>query len=311
MYIHLGMSHKNTRDLIDHEANRSVIRSLSTAATTLREHPIILLGALLFVIVSDLAYLPRLGVPMPRPVAPIIQAISILAMFILPFVIAGFIGMINAGIDGSTNVRRLFNSGRSNYVSMLGATVVFVLLMTVFGTGLAIIINAIGAGFAVPMFIGSIVLRIDIQVGVISVIGLLVVVFLQFFAAAIVVSDARAIRSFSRSAGLVQQNFRSVLGYTLIFALLSFLPRVLDIALFMMAVEEFPDPAAGQIGYVIASEPLLALSVVLAVILGTLATAFAWTYYVAYYRSLLSDTTGTAAQATTTPETSEDTAGSV
>lgn len=52
------MSHENTRDLIDHDANRHVIRSLSTAATTLREHPIILLGVFLFVIVSDLTHLP-------------------------------------------------------------------------------------------------------------------------------------------------------------------------------------------------------------------------------------------------------------
>lgn len=108
---------------------------------------------------------------------------------------------------------------------MLGASVLFLFLLS--GTEFTFVINAIGAGFTLPMMIGPTVYQIDIQVGVISVIGLLLVVFLQFSPVAIVVSDDRAIDSLIHSAGLVWQNFLSVLGYTLIVALLSFLPRVL------------------------------------------------------------------------------------
>ena len=67
-----------------------------------------------------------------------------------------------------------------------------------------------------------------------------------------------------------------------------FILRVPEMGLFFLAVE-LPDPEAGQASYVIASEPLFALSIVLALTLETVTTALTWTYHVAYYRLIHSD----------------------
>jgi hypothetical protein len=56
--------------------------------------------------------------------------------------------------------------------------------------------------------------------------------------------------------------------------------------LFFAAVE-LPEPEAGASGYVVVSEPLLALSVALGLLLGTLAATLAWTYHVSFYRSMV------------------------
>lgn len=253
----------------------SAIRSITTAVATVRENPIILVGSLLFVIVGELTLLPQFS----GPSASI--GFSILIFVLWPFLIAGFIGMVDAALDGSTNVGQLLQSGRSKYVSMLGATVLFTILMIVLG-----IVTTVTA------MIGVIDTGAGITVGAILFVGFLFIVFISivfhFYDTAIVVSDANALGAFSHSASLVRRNFPDVISYIVLFYLISFIPRVPDMGLFFLAVE-LPDLEAGQASYVIASEPLFALSIVLALTLGTVTTAVAWTYHVAYYRSIQSD----------------------
>lgn len=259
----------------------SAIRSISTAVTTLRENPIILVGGLLFVIVGELSLLPLFSGPV------VTVGLFLIQIFVLwPFIIAGFIGMVNAAIDDSTNVGQLLQSGRSNYVPMLGATVLFTILMMVLGivTAVATIIGAVGTDT-------SIISGAALFVGFLFIV--LISIVFHFYDTAIVVSDTNTLGAFSHSASLVRRNFLNVIGYIVLFSLISFIPRVPDMGLFFLAVE-LPNPEAGQTSYVIASEPLFALSVVLAVTLGTVTTALAWAYHVAYYRSIHSDDVHTA-----------------
>ena len=255
----------------------TAIRSVSTALRTIRDHPILLAGGLAF------AALGELGGPVVG------TGLSIAFLLVWPFVIGGMIGMIDAGLDGETGFDRFLVEARSNYLSMLGALVLFVLTIGVVYVGMVVLTIVVGLVGGIALFslgdgdaLGAGLLLIGLFLASLLVV-FLVFVFLQFFYAAVAVSDAGAIGSLSKSAGLVRANFLSVLGYSVIFFLLTFVPWIPDTVLFFLAVE-LPDAEAGS-GYAVVSEPLLALSVGLGLLLGTLAATFAWTYHVTFYRS--------------------------
>ncbi|MCH7660923.1 MAG: hypothetical protein IH933_10205 [Euryarchaeota archaeon] len=255
------------------------INSLSTAVTTLRENPVILVGGLFFAIFGELSVFAQFAGPFAG------LGLTVFWILLWPFVLAGFIGLVHAGLDGETSVGRFFSTGRSNYLSMLGATVAFFVLFGTIVAGAVIFaaIAAVGAGgTGLAIVTGAVIVFLPAAV---------LYVFLQFYDTGVVISDTGAIGAFSHSAGLVRRNFLSVIGYSILFWLLSFAPRLPDMALFFLAVE-FPDPEAGQGSAMVVSEPLFVLSVVLGLTLGTLAIALAWTYHVVYYRSILPEPAG-------------------
>ena len=265
----------------------TAIQSVSTALRTIRDHPILLAGGLLFAAFGELSALAQLGGSVVG------FGLSLGFLLVWPFVIAGLIGMIDAGLDGDTGFDRFLAAARSNYLSMLGAFLLFVVTIVAVYIGMFVLTMVVGLVGGVALFslgdggaLGAGLLLLGLFLASLLVV-FLVFVFLQFLYAAVVVSDAGAIGSLSKSAGLVRANFLSVLGYSVIFLLLTFVPRIPDTVLFFTAVE-LPDAEAGT-GYAVVSEPMLALSVALGLLLGTLAATLAWTYHVSFYRSMIDE----------------------
>lgn len=252
----------------------SAISSLSTAATVLRNNPAILLVGVLFVLLSEVAVL------LDAYVSPLAQLLVYpLSFLVTPFLLGGIITMIDEGLDGSTRLGSFVRGGKENYVSMLGATVLFVAIImgvSFLGTLLMVFVG-IGAAAA-----GGGVGGVAIGAVLLFVVMALLFMFLQFYDAAIVVSDARAIESFSHSVGLVRRNFLSVVGFSVVFFVIGLIGQGPGMALYLSAVE-FTE--TGET--VIASESTLLLSVAVTLVLGTIAMAYAYTYFVTYYRSLL------------------------
>ncbi|WP_331234324.1 DUF7847 domain-containing protein [Natronorarus salvus] len=188
------------------------IRSVSTAVRTIRDHPILLAGGLVFAALGELSALGQLGGP------AVSVGLSFAFLLVWPFAIAGLVGMANADLDGETGLDRFLPEARSNYLSMLGATILFVLAILVVYVAMFVLTMVVGIVGGVALFslgeggvLGAGLLLLGLILASLLVV-VLAFVFLQFFYAAVVVSDESAIGSLSASVGLVRENFLGVLG---------------------------------------------------------------------------------------------------
>nr|WP_244510217.1 hypothetical protein [Natronobacterium texcoconense] len=204
-----------------------------------------------------------------------------LSLLVTPFLLGGIITMIDEGLEGTTRLGSFVRGGKENYVSMLGATVLFaVIIMGVSFMG-GILMMIVGVGTAAA---GGGLVGMGIGFVLLMVVMALLVMFLQFYDAAIVVSDARAIDSFSQSVSLVWNNFLSVVGFTIVFFVISLIGQGPGMALYLSAIE-FTETGETAI----ASESTLFLSIAVTLVLGTFAFAYSYSYLVSYYRSILED----------------------
>lgn len=254
----------------------SAIGSLSTALTTVRKNPILLAGGLLFALFSEsYVFLEVYGGMLAQLfVWPIL-------IFAMPFFLAGFIAMVHEATDGSTSLESFVHGGKENYVSMLGATVLFMVI--IFGLSFAAMFLLVFAGIgALAAGGGGGGLAIMLVGIVIAVLIIGVVMFLQFYHTAIVISGAKAVDSFSKSVSLVRQNLVSVIGFSLIFFVIGLLWQGPGMALYMMSIEV---TETGET--LIASESTMYLSVAVSLVLGSIGMAYAYAYLVSYYRSLV------------------------
>jgi len=254
----------------------SAIGSLSTALATLRDHPVILFGGLLFALLGELSVL------LDVYVGSLAQLLATpISLFLTPFLLGGFVAMIHGALEGSTSVGTFVRGGKDNYVSMLGATLVFVgIFIGVSIVGTIVLVVAGLAGFAVGG--GLVVVAL---VGVVLLVVLAVVfMFVQFYDAAIVVSGERAIDSFSHSVGLVSRNLASVIGFSVVFLAITMLGQGPGMALYLSSIEF---TQTGET--VVTSTSTLWLSIAVTLVVGTIATTYAYTYFVAFYTSLLGE----------------------
>lgn len=257
-------------------SSMSVTGSLSTAVSVLRNNPVILLIGVVFVLLGEISVLLDIYV------GPLAQWLFLpFSLLVTPFLLGGMITMINEGLEGSTRLGSFVRGGKENYVSLLGATFLFVVLLM----GVSFI------GSLLMVFVGVIAVvagggMAGIVIGLVPLLAVLALLFLfiQFYDAAIVVSDAKAIESFSHSVGLVRDNFLSVVGFSIAFLAITLLGQGPGMALYLSAVE-FTE--TGET--VLASESTLYLSVAVTLVLGSVTMAYAYTYFVTYYRSLVDD----------------------
>ncbi|APW99592.1 hypothetical protein CHINAEXTREME_18255 [Halobiforma lacisalsi AJ5] len=232
------------------------------------------MGALLFTLFSESYVL------LDAYAGPIAQLLSVpVSIFVTPFFLGGFITMVDEGLEGSTRLGSFVRGGKENYVSLLGATILFFAIFTGLGFGGLLLMAFIGIGTAAAGGGGG-----GFLVAGILLLGLFAVVLLclQFYDAAIVVSDASAFDSFLQSISLVRRNFLGVVGFSIVFVVISLLGQGPGMVLYTMALE-FTETGETMV----ASESTLLLSAAATVVFGTLGLAYAYTYFVAYYRSLI------------------------
>lgn len=204
---------------------------------SIKRNPVLVAGALVVVLFSAFAtavsQIPLLGL-----------LFAILFFFVEPFFTGGFLGMVDDAVDGTTELRDFVDHGREHFVSLLAArlvvavpTLVYAVLVMVVG---GVVLFTRSRPEAMPARAGASDLGLLVEfakvypaVTAVVLVGTLVylvpLVVVQFYAAAIVVADADALESFRYSYRLAKAHPVSVLGYTaatFAIGLIGLLPRL-------------------------------------------------------------------------------------
>lgn len=191
------------------------LNALQQSPRALLRNPVLVLP----VLIIGLFQLPQLLLQATDPLLASLVSLGISLVFILvmPFFQGGIIGMADEALDGRTRLQSFVANGKANYVRILVAYV----LLLVIGFVLFIV------SFVISMALGFLLLpHLTISGFAIGVVGLvfviaylpmlLVVFFIQFYGQAIVLDDQGSMDGIRRSAGLVRRNLLSTLGYSVI-----------------------------------------------------------------------------------------------
>lgn len=257
----------------------ATVSAFKHGAAALRANPVLLVPGFLLGIVSQLQYVDQLID------SPLLSAGVSLAWLVgFPFVLAGFIGMARAAIKGTdVSLTRFVTEGRTHYRRLLLSTVLFLLLVlgTAIGLGLlgfvfgiaSIALAAINEMAAFGAGVGSLLLWL------VSILA--VILFVQFYDAAIVIESKGITDAFSRSIALVRSNLTSVLGFSLVWTLLlnAFLVPEYLVRLTLT------DAAPIEVLPVDLGIPILVL-LPLGIGLSALGFTYLYTVYTAYYLQL-------------------------
>jgi hypothetical protein len=259
-----------------------LVSAFKDGSAALRANPILVVAGLLVGAGRQLQYVDHFIE------SPLLSAGASLAwLVIFPFVLGGFIGTARAAIEGmDTSVSQFVTIARTHYVRLLLATVVFV--VTVLGTaiGLGVVGFVLGIG---SMALGAIHEMAAFATGVGSLLVwlvaiLVVIMFVQFYDAAIVVEDQNVTGSFRRSIALVRSNLKSVVGFSLVWVLLLnafFIPEYLV----QLTVT---DAGPAEVLPVDLGVPITVL-LPIGIVLSAVGFAYFYTVYTAYYLRLIAD----------------------
>lgn len=295
------MSRTVLNDRQTFETNRrhvhmGVVSSASSAIDALARNPVLFVAAFLVGLVN----LGIVGVVWT--VVPVTASLywwlgSMVALLISLFFVGGAYGMASEGLRGETRFRTLLSAGSANYLSLVGATFLLVLV----GVAISILIALVGLAlwFASPgRFGGGLVALLLVTYGS-SLIALLPYFLLQFYAPAVVVSDEGAVDSLKRSFGLVRRNLLGTLGFDAVILAVIVVGAAPTVWLYARwwnsvagsfesspsATPEMVSPFAGlDVG-------TTAAYVLSTLVLLTLSGAFFYTYQVAFYEDLLGEET--------------------
>lgn len=259
----------------------TALNSLRPALGALGRNPILIV----FIGLFGLIQLPQLVLQQANPlVAAVVSlGITVLMVLVVPFVQGGLIGMADEALGGRTGLGTFVSEGKANYLRLLGAYLGLLAVNFVFG--IVVIVAAIFGG--VGVFVGDgqtslVTFGVIAIVVILVVLAYLIVAFLvQFYAHAIVLSDAGLVGGFKRSASLVRRNLVSVVGYSLILLVGSLvLGGIGGIASLLLS----PQPTGLPVPDL--SMPMLAgLGIAYVVAVAVLGGFYA-TYSVAFYRSI-------------------------
>lgn len=209
---------------------------------------------------------------------------SVLLLVFLPFFQGGLLGMADEALADRTSIGTLIAAGKSNYLTLLLA------YLLLFGLNLAIgffvffglVLGGVGlfAGGNEPGLAAIAVFGVFALVVVLAY--LIAYFFIQFYAHAIVLSDADLVDGFKRSIHLVRQNLLATFGYTALvtvgggfFGALGGVTSVL-LSGEEMSIAQFGDP----------SPSVLVAAGVVYLLATAIMGAFYATYSVSFYRDL-------------------------
>lgn len=253
----------------------AAIDALGDSIDIARRNPNLVLGGvvatlLLVVVGGVLSFIPLLG--------PVLAQIVV-----TPIALAGMIAMANAAATDSASFGDFTDGIGDHSSTLMGA---FALLYVVWmGIGMVFLVAAVFVGFGVlsagavssdpggaASALGGTFLLI---IGVFGIVALLVAIVTQFLDVAVVVGEADATGSFGESVDLVTSGPLSVVGYSILRAVVALVgigvPFVVGAASVAWGLEDGGSvPMVAGVGVM-----LLALPVGL---------AFIYAYHVAYYR---------------------------
>lgn len=168
----------------------------------------------------------------PVPLASLLLALLVGAvwLFVEPFLAGGYLGMLDESRAGRTDYGTLQRVGREHYTDLLVARVAvlaarFAFGLAVAGVLLAAFVGLLGValsadtsadpGAATAAFAGELIPFVLAAVVALAwLVQAVVGLFVQFYAAAIVLDGADVAGGFARSYRTVRENVTSVLGYS-------------------------------------------------------------------------------------------------
>lgn len=281
-----------------------VTDALSTAADALGRNPVplYLVGAAIAVGGGLVGVANALPVPFVNLLLALFLGLA--WFFVEPVFGGGFLGTADEALDGETSLSTTWEVGRAHYVDLLLARGIVVGVQLAFGLLVAVVaflVLAVVLGVSVAtvgesadpeafgrLFGGVAVLVVVGIVGVAWLLQAAVGLFVQFYAAAIVLEDVDFAGSFRRSVGVVRDRPLNVLGYSALVTAVGFVVGLPFLALAVaqqFAPELLGGPTVGlapspvELGaYVVAAVLTIALRIAILPALRT--------YHVAYYRSI-------------------------
>jgi len=184
------------------------VKPLRTAFDALSRNPVLFLGGLVYATLL----LPQRATQLAGvPIVPVL--FQVVTFVVTPFVVAGVVGMAQTALDGDASLDALRSTGRERYVDLLLASFLEFGIQLVFGVALLVL----GLVLLVAAGGGSPATLVGAGVVVALVCAYLAVLFLiQFYPVVVVVDDADAVESVTRSVEFVRGNVLDTLGYTLV-----------------------------------------------------------------------------------------------
>ncbi len=287
------------------------VSALRTTGGALAHNPVVFVGTFLVAIVQALAQAPQLAArTFANPGVSLLVSVlaPIVVFFLTPFLLAGVLGMAEEAVGGGTSLGTFVRVGKSRYVALLLATLLYAVLSFVIAIALIIVVAIVVLVFGVTTGGGggdpnlAIAAAIALVVLALVVGFLLFVFFLQFYAVAVVVDEAGITESFTRSYRLVRRNILSTLGYNVLSALVSvlvalpFLAVAAGAVVLTGSVPSMPPATTPSASMGFDPSPLvIAVGAVGLVLVQLLTSAITRTYSVAFYRDRRPASDGSAA----------------
>jgi len=192
-----------------------VINALRDALSMLREQPVLFVPMALF----GLLQAPQLFTNTLDPLISIAVSLAFTAVFafVTPVFYGGTIGMADDAATGTrTSLSRFWTHAKENYVSVLAGY----LLIFAVSFGFSFLIG-VGGFFAFAVVLGTdaglgVTLAVGAVVALVTLLYLVGIFTLHFYAHAIVIEGYSATGGLSRSVSVVRHNVPPVLGYGVI-----------------------------------------------------------------------------------------------
>jgi len=261
----------------------AVLKSLRQTPSPLQHNPILFVPVLAILLFQ----IPQLVLQAVNPlVASIVSMVlSLVLIFVMPFFQAGIVGMADEALDGQTSLDSFLREGKSNYVSVLAASLVLVAVN--FVLGFVAFFVAIFGGFAILSDtgggIGIVGLVIIGLIGALVILAyLLFVFFVQFYSQAIVIDDLGAVDGLKHSISVVRHHLVSTLGYSVLVGILGGVAGgVFGVASLLTSPQSTSVLALPEVSLVgVVGVTLLVIA------FGTLFGGFFGVYSVAFYRTI-------------------------
>jgi hypothetical protein len=269
------------------------ISALAMAAGTLRRNPIIFVGVFVLSAIGSLTTIGQVWGGL------VVLGAGLAGLILMPFLTGGVLGMAEEATAGGTSLATLLSEGKANYLTLLLATIVQLLILFLAGVvwAIGLFVLVLGGGIALGGIGGGAGTGAALGIGIVVVVLSLLVFFLpiyfiQFYDVAIVISDTGAWGAFKRSFGFVRRHLLSTLGYTILAQAINLLVLIPTFWLLYGAPLSLAEvqTAAQRMAGASTVETLIPL-VAYSLIAGTLVSSLLVTYRVAYYTSLTNEGT--------------------
>lgn len=181
-------------------------QSLTESLGVVKRNPVVfVVGLLMAIIVLPQRVLAVKGTPW------ILGGLQIVSFFIMPFLVAGLLGMVYEGRFRLTSFETFTKLGKAKYISLLAGHLLQAILEIVLGVIIFLAVYVTTGVAAIVTF------------GVGALVYFAVMFFLQLYEPAIVADNVGPIDGFRRSFGVVDRNYIQTLGFSLVNLLLALL----------------------------------------------------------------------------------------